>query len=163
MFAVYIQAGRPSQAGPICEKMRHALVPASYAVIRNPLGHVLMLKRHGTGYCDGQWGLPSGHMEPGESPSACVTREVWEEVGLKVPMESFLPAHALCRAAINRVDFFFTLSRPVKDDLPTNMEPQKCSELGWFPLTMLPSNTIPYIKEALEAIQNGRSFSETSS
>lgn len=143
--------------------MRYALVPACYAVIRNPLGHVLMLKRHGTGYCDGQWGLPSGHLEPGESPSECVSREVWEEVGLKMPIESFLPVHTLCRATVNRVDFFFTLSGSVEDGHPNNMEPQKCSEMGWFPLGMLPSNTIPYIKETLDAIQNGRFFSQISS
>ncbi len=33
---------------------------------------------------NGQWCLPSGGMEPGESVAEACTREVWEETGLRV-------------------------------------------------------------------------------
>jgi 8-oxo-dGTP pyrophosphatase MutT (NUDIX family) len=36
---------------------------------------------------NGQWCLPSGRMEPGESAAETCAREVWEETGLRVRVE----------------------------------------------------------------------------
>jgi 8-oxo-dGTP pyrophosphatase MutT (NUDIX family) len=44
---------------------------------------VLLTRRADTG----QWCLPSGGVEPGESVSEACVREVWEETGLKVRVE----------------------------------------------------------------------------
>ena len=38
----------------------------------------------------GQWALPGGHMEPGESPGETVLRELEEEVGLKLNSEHII-------------------------------------------------------------------------
>ena len=50
------------------------------AAIFNEHGQVLLTRRAD----NGQWCLPSGGMEPGESPSEACAREVEEETGLKV-------------------------------------------------------------------------------
>ncbi len=57
-----------------------------------------------------------------------------------------------------RMDFFFT----VKDwsGEVTNCEPEKCDDLAWFDLSDLPTNTIPYIKSAIEHFQAGKMYSE---
>ena len=39
---------------------------------------------------DGEWSLPAGAVEPGESPAAAVVREVGEETGLVVEPERVL-------------------------------------------------------------------------
>ncbi|MNR58097.1 hypothetical protein D3C85_1790150 [compost metagenome] len=41
-----------------------------------------------------------------------------------------------------------------------NMEPHKCDDLSWFPLSALPENLIAEVRFALEKIQQGIFFSE---
>lgn len=55
------------------------LMPSVAAIIRDGTGRVLLQQRH-----DDSWSLPAGAIEPGESPSAAVVREVFEETGLRV-------------------------------------------------------------------------------
>src|SRR4051812_47517941 len=55
------------------------LIPGVAAIIRDETGRVLLQQGH-----DATWSLPAGAVEPGESPSAAVVREVFEETGLHV-------------------------------------------------------------------------------
>lgn len=57
-----------------------------------------------------------------------------------------------------RIDVFFTADKWKGE--PKNMEPEKCDDLNWFPLGNLPSNTISYIRQALECFQEGITYSE---
>ena len=56
------------------------IVPAARAVIFNSEGQILLIRRSD----NLQWALPAGGMEPGESVTECMKREVWEETGLVV-------------------------------------------------------------------------------
>ena len=56
------------------------IVPAARAVVFDSDGRVLLICRGD----NGQWALPAGGMEPGESVTDCVKREVLEETGIKV-------------------------------------------------------------------------------
>ncbi|RKN48463.1 NUDIX domain-containing protein [Micromonospora endolithica] len=49
------------------------------AVVRNTAGRVLLIRRSD----NGQWALPAGAMELGESIADCAVREVREETGLR--------------------------------------------------------------------------------
>ena len=62
------------------------LMPAVAAVIRDVEGRILLQQQQH----DGTWSLPAGGVEPGESPSAAVAREVAEETGLVVRAETVL-------------------------------------------------------------------------
>jgi len=65
------------------QKVGPALLPLCYAtaIIRDARG-VLFQRRADFG--SAWWGLPGGLIEPGESPAACLRREVLEETGLRV-------------------------------------------------------------------------------
>ena len=56
------------------------IVPAARAVVFDDQGRILLIRRGD----NKQWALPAGGMEPGESVTECMAREVWEETGLKV-------------------------------------------------------------------------------
>ena len=56
------------------------LIPGVAAIIRDEAGRILFQRRAE----DGLWSLPSGSIDPGETPAAAVIREVREETGLQV-------------------------------------------------------------------------------
>lgn len=58
---------------------------AALAAIFNEAGEVLLVR---LSYEQRQWTLPGGHIEPGEAPDVTVVREVHEETGLDVEVES---------------------------------------------------------------------------
>ena len=58
----------------------NSLVPACGVLALDDEGRLLLQRRRDTG----QWALPMGQMELGESPSACAVRETLEETGVLV-------------------------------------------------------------------------------
>lgn len=58
----------------------NSLVPACGTVTVDDAGRILMQCRRDTG----QWALPMGKMEIGETPSQCAVRETEEETGVRV-------------------------------------------------------------------------------
>jgi 8-oxo-dGTP pyrophosphatase MutT (NUDIX family) len=56
------------------------IVPGAAGIVRDSEGRVLVLQRAD----DGQWDLPAGATDPGETPAETVEREVREESGLEV-------------------------------------------------------------------------------
>jgi 8-oxo-dGTP pyrophosphatase MutT (NUDIX family) len=56
------------------------VAPAAFAVVRDLTGRILLVRR-----CDtGDWELPGGHVDPGESASDAAIRETAEESGITV-------------------------------------------------------------------------------
>jgi len=58
-------------------------VPCVGAIVRDETGRWLLIRR-GTDPGRGQWSIPGGRVEAGESLAAAVAREVQEETGLTV-------------------------------------------------------------------------------
>ncbi len=54
------------------------LLPAVAVVFHDPAGRLLLVRAGDSG----QWGLPAGGIEPGESPQAAARRELREETGV---------------------------------------------------------------------------------
>jgi 8-oxo-dGTP pyrophosphatase MutT (NUDIX family) len=53
------------------------IIPGMSAIVRDASGRILLQQRH-----DDSWSLPAGAIEPGESPSVAIVREVLEETGV---------------------------------------------------------------------------------
>ncbi|MDE0283904.1 MAG: NUDIX domain-containing protein [Gammaproteobacteria bacterium] len=60
----------------------------SVNVVENGDGEILLLKRSkDSRYGPGLWGFPAGHLEEGETPEQCATRELIEEIGPDISVE----------------------------------------------------------------------------
>lgn len=120
---------------------------------------ILFHLRKNTGYCDGMWSLVAGHVENGESATAAMIRETYEEIGLKLSPEQITVVHVMHRQT-NRlnVDVFFDC--PLWEGTIQNCEPEKCEKLEFFALENLPINIVDYNAVALKAVLNEEFYSE---
>lgn len=133
------------------------VVAAHLLLVRD--GRVLLLKRANTGYEDGNYSVPAGHLDGGETVTRAAIREAAEEVGIALEPQDVV--HALVmhrRDAVERIDFFVTATAWGGE--PTNHEPDKCDELQWAEFSDLPANTIPYIRRGIEAFRAGERYVE---
>ena len=127
-----------------------------HVVIRKNDGVLLQLRQN-TGFYDGFYHLPSGHVEENESALEAAQRESREELGISVAQQQLQFVFALHQySAGSRVGFFFSPLEWI--GTPTIMEPEKCAELVYFPIVDLPKNMVPYARYSLQAIQAGRAF-----
>ncbi len=116
-------------------------------------GKILLLRRFNTGYADGQYSVPAGHLEGGETVMAAAAREAAEETGLRLDEGDLAFSSVIHRMEEEeRVDFFVHVLRWQGE--PANTEPDKCDDLRWVNIEELPANLIPYVKQG---IQNHRS------
>lgn len=140
-------------------KERFKIIAAVFGVfIRD--GKVLLLERQNTGYADGMFSLPAGHVEAGESLEQAIMRELKEEVGVTVEASELKLAHVRSRNREDghRVNFFFLVSGWQME--PVNLEPQKCGGLEWYTFNQLPDNLLPDIRDSLECILRDQAYSE---
>nr|MBX2878248.1 hypothetical protein [Saprospiraceae bacterium] len=85
------------------------------------------------------------------------------EVGIGIAVEDFRFVHVMHRRREkqhlpDRVDFFVSAHKWT--GALKNMEPNKCDELRWVDTDQLPTNTVPYIRSALTAVQTEKPFTE---
>jgi ADP-ribose pyrophosphatase YjhB (NUDIX family) len=75
---------------PPCDRILYENpVPATAVVVVDEAQHLLLVKRSVPPKI-GEWCLPGGFMELGESPEECALRELFEETGLAGRIDTFL-------------------------------------------------------------------------
>jgi 8-oxo-dGTP diphosphatase len=120
---------------------------------------ILLQRRFNTGYEDGNYSLPAGHLEDNESITQALVREIKEEINLDLKPEDVELVHIMHRKENDiRVDLFFTTKK--YQGKPRNAEPDRCDDLSWFSLDNLPKNIIPYIKQVIESYFHKILYSE---
>jgi 8-oxo-dGTP diphosphatase len=120
---------------------------------------VLLLRRFNTGYADGQYSVPAGHLDGGETVISAAAREAEEETGLGLEETDILFSSVMHRLDQDeRVDFFVHVQ--LWRGEPVNAEPDKCDELRWVRVNELPHNTVPYVRKAIQNHWDGIKFDE---
>jgi 8-oxo-dGTP diphosphatase len=133
---------------------RFRVVAAVYGVLSDG-DRVLLMRRAGSGYRDGELGLPAGHLDGGEDAVTGLLRELQEELSITAYRDSCRLAVLLHRAPESPgddeyLDLVFTVGRWT--GTPSIGEPDKCSELVWAHRRHLPAHLVDYIEAALQAL-----------
>lgn len=134
-------------------------IPGVCVIVRKD-DKILLILRENTGWKDGDYAVPSGHVEAGESFKEAAVREVMEEVGLTIKAEDLKHLLSVHRKSINdtRIDIYFEALEWAGE--PRNIETDKHSKIEWFSITDLPENIVDYMKSGLAAISKAEPYEE---
>ena len=134
------------------------LAPVAVHLLLVREGRVLLLRRHNTGFEDGNYSVVAGHIDGGEDVRTAMIREAREEAGIEI-CSSNLEVVGVMHFRGDREYIHFFLETSVWSGEIINGEPAKCDDLRWFDLYDLPDNTVPYIRKAIENYCSGTWFS----
>ena len=122
------------------------MVPSTVLLILRKENQVLLMKRANTGYEDGNYGFPGGHIEKGEHIFSAIIREAKEELGITLKKEDLTIFKVLQRKTADNfyIDFLITCDK--WEGTLVNQESEKCDEIVWKDMHALPENVIPFMK-----------------
>lgn len=118
---------------------------AAYALVTSRLGLLLTEFTARTNVA-GEWGLPGGGLDPGESPVDGVLREVWEETGQQItlgPLAQIQSSAWVGRSPSGRVEDFHAIRIVYRAQCPDPTEPVihdvggTTGDARWVPLSRL--------------------------
>jgi len=120
---------------------------------------ILLARRYNTGYRDGEYSVPAGHLDGNETVIAAGIREAKEEIGVTIKADDIAFSSVMHRIeGDERVDFFVQVHHWQGEIV--NAEPEKCDDLRWVSTDELPENIIPYVQRAITNHLNDVSFDE---
>lgn len=131
--------------------------PGVAIIVFNDDHHVLLQKRADVGL----WGIPSGHVEPGETVQMAAVREVKEETGLHVAIEKLIGVYSDPDSQIFHypngkiVHFITTCFQARIVDGALSSHSSESLDVQFFPIDALPDNLLTMHPKWLEdALQN---------
>jgi mutator protein MutT len=139
-------------------KPRFTLSAAAHLLLIQD-NQVLLARRFQTGYKDGWYAFPAGHLEGDETATAAMIREAREEIAVIIQPAHLTSAHIMHRRTDREyIDFFFVCQ--TWQGTPKVAEPDKCDDVAWFALDALPTNAIDFVAKVVKEYQAGRHYSE---
>ncbi len=102
----------------------------------------LLLIERGRGPAIGQWSVPGGRVEPGESLAAAVEREVLEETGLSVSCGRFIGWVERISGDHHYVIMDFQAARRRPDELAIAVAGDDAADVAWVPLPDLADHNL---------------------
>jgi len=125
----------------------------------------VLLGRRKNAHGEGSWAFPGGHLEFGESIEECAARETYEESGITIPATNFMLATFTNDIFTENDKHYITLFAIAKCDIGEAriMEPDKCTEWGWFGWNELPQPLFLTLQNLLKQNFNPIQFVEKNS
>lgn len=139
------------------------------ALIVKKENKILLYKRNIPGkIAYGSFALPGGTVENDETVIQTACREAAEEIGIIINPQDVSLVHMLrLREKVDpltghtkQILLLYIAEVTSWKGEPTNMEPEKHSDLSWFDIDQLPENLFPLNAIALTDIKNGIRYGE---
>lgn len=123
---------------------------------------VLLTRRKNTGWHDGDYDLPAGHIEGNESLRQAAQREADEELGIQVDLDDIKYAHLAHGFFVeDDKEYLYIVFKVTKwQGEPKINEPETCDDVQWFPKDKLPENLTPGSRTGLDAYFSNEIYSE---
>lgn len=124
------------------------MMPVSVQLILKKENKILLMKRKNTGYEDGKYCLPGGHLEMNEEIREALIREAKEEIGIDIninDIEFYKVLHMKINEEQEYIYFIFQTDSWSGDII--NNEEEKCEEIIWVDVEKIPENTLNFIPE----------------
>ncbi|MUG97043.1 8-oxo-dGTP diphosphatase MutT [Scytonema sp. UIC 10036] len=108
------------------------------AIVKNDLGQILIDRRPLEGVMGGLWEFPGGKVEPNETVSECIKREIQEELGIEIEVGKHLLTidHTYTHLRV-------TLTVHECRHLSGIPQPIECEEVRWVSVDELETFTFP--------------------
>jgi len=89
-------------------KKRFKVIPTVYLLLIND-NKIVLSRRYNTGFHDGEYSFPAGHLEGNETLTQAMVREAKEEIGVEISPEDLKLVHVMHRKEPNeeKLNFFF--------------------------------------------------------
>jgi 8-oxo-dGTP pyrophosphatase MutT (NUDIX family) len=140
---------------------KHRVIPSVSIAVYDNIDkdiEVLLHRRANTGFRDGYYDLPSGHVEPDEMPILAAVRELKEETDLGVDVDDL----ELFHIRTNELDtpgspylyMFFRVEKVKCRGQYRINEPNKCDDMKFFKKNDLPEPTTQPSREAIEQLDS---------
>lgn len=142
-------------------KPRFTFYSAVYLIVKKD-NKVLLARRFNTGWMDGKYTLPAGHIDGNETAQIAMSREAKEEINLTIFPKDLSVVHVMQRKSdLDNGREYFDLFLETKNysGILKNNEKNKCDDLDWFSIDSLPKNILNNVKTALKLISDGQHFS----
>ncbi len=128
---------------------RHFMVVGVHLILKDKNGRVLLARRANTGFGDGEYNFPCGHVDAGENLKTALSREAKEEIGIDINENDLHFAGATHWVSNKQsVNFFFECTNWKGE--ARNAEPEKCDDVSWFVASEAPANVVKQTSLALE-------------
>lgn len=140
------------------KKERTTFRLAVYTLLLNK-NKVLLMRRYKTGWKDGWYTMPAGHVEANESLSKATIRETKEETGITINRKDLEYFHTMYIKSDINIIFTYFVAKKWKGDAKL-MEEDKCDDMEWFDIKRLPKKTLGSVKQAIDAYFKKIPYSE---
>lgn len=142
----------------------HRLTTFPYVciILRNN-ENILLLHRTNTSALNNTWAIPGGAIERHETIIDAAVREAHEELGVSIHPSALTLMHVLhAYRSTGDTLGFYVVARSWEGE-PTNMEPEKHSELTWFNINDLPANTLSSARKVIHLIEQEKKLGSSMS
>lgn len=129
-------------------------------MIFNKDGRILLGERKGS-HGAGEYSLPGGHLEYGESFEGCAKREVREECGIEiVELEFQLVANVDKYSPRQDIYIGFTAKwhNSPSFKVPKVLEPEKCESWEWYDINNLPEPLFYFCRLTIDSFKTKRPY-----